>query len=225
MTIPFRARFQLFGDTMNTCARMESTGVPNKIHISTETADLLIASGKSNWVIPREDQVLAKGLGYLSTYFLVSTSSQETSALERNASVDTASSSSSSDEAPSMDLRYVNYNTEVLKKALTLCITRRKVSGTKPSSEEELAKLEIATGVSSVLDEYKEVILFSKLCSKPNLTGDGVESGAVLDNKVAQQLRRYVQEIASLYDNENPFHKMVLGYVFNAAIKKWNFTT
>jgi class 3 adenylate cyclase len=37
-----RSRFQLFGDTMNTCARMESTGLKSKIHISEETANLLI---------------------------------------------------------------------------------------------------------------------------------------------------------------------------------------
>ena len=40
------ARFQLFGDTVNTAARMESNGSPGMIHISQETANELTASGK-----------------------------------------------------------------------------------------------------------------------------------------------------------------------------------
>jgi class 3 adenylate cyclase len=50
-----RSRFQLFGDTMNTAARMESTGIRNKIQISQEFADLLVVAGKTNWISRRED--------------------------------------------------------------------------------------------------------------------------------------------------------------------------
>jgi class 3 adenylate cyclase len=45
-----RARFQLFGDTVNTAARMEQAGIKDKIQISQATADYLIAGGK-RWVI------------------------------------------------------------------------------------------------------------------------------------------------------------------------------
>jgi class 3 adenylate cyclase len=41
-----RARFQLFGDTVNTAARMEQAGIKDKIQISQATADYLIAGGK-----------------------------------------------------------------------------------------------------------------------------------------------------------------------------------
>lgn len=41
-----RARFQLFGDTMNTAARMEQTGIKNRIQVSQSTADCLVAGGK-----------------------------------------------------------------------------------------------------------------------------------------------------------------------------------
>lgn len=50
-----RSRFQLFGDTMNIAARMESLGIRNQIHMSQETADLLVAAGKTKWVSKRED--------------------------------------------------------------------------------------------------------------------------------------------------------------------------
>ena len=50
-----RSRFQLFGDTMNTAARMEHTGLQDKIQISQQTADLLISAGKTSWIMKREE--------------------------------------------------------------------------------------------------------------------------------------------------------------------------
>jgi class 3 adenylate cyclase len=41
-----RARFQLFGDTMNTAARMEQTGIKSRIQVSQATADYLVTGGK-----------------------------------------------------------------------------------------------------------------------------------------------------------------------------------
>ena len=64
-----KARFQLFGDTMNTAARMESTGVANKIQVSPETATLLIKSGKEAWLVERQEPISVKGKG---VYLLVS---------------------------------------------------------------------------------------------------------------------------------------------------------
>jgi class 3 adenylate cyclase len=65
-----RARFQLFGDTVNTCARIESTGWKDKIHLSKETADHLNEMGKGHWYFPRVDKVTAKGKGELETFWL-----------------------------------------------------------------------------------------------------------------------------------------------------------
>jgi len=52
---------QLFGDTVNTAARMESTGIPGRIQVSTSTAEILKCAGKELWLTPRSDTVQAKG--------------------------------------------------------------------------------------------------------------------------------------------------------------------
>jgi Adenylate and Guanylate cyclase catalytic domain len=49
--------------SVNTAARMESNGKPGRIHISETTAAKLREAGKSQWVIPRADKIVAKGKG------------------------------------------------------------------------------------------------------------------------------------------------------------------
>jgi class 3 adenylate cyclase len=64
------ARFEFFGDTMNTASRMESTDARNKVQISTKTVEWLIAAGKSHWVTSRLETVAAKDKGQLGTFWL-----------------------------------------------------------------------------------------------------------------------------------------------------------
>jgi len=63
-----RITFDLWGDTVNTAARMESSGLPGRIHLSASARELL--GGTHEY---EEQQVDVKGLGTLTTYLLVDT--------------------------------------------------------------------------------------------------------------------------------------------------------
>ena len=65
-----KSRFELFGDTINTASRMESTSPPNRIQLSSETAALLRKAGREDWIVPREDKIQAKGKGEMQTYLV-----------------------------------------------------------------------------------------------------------------------------------------------------------
>ena len=65
-----KSRFQLFGDTVNTAARMESTGQPGRVHVSISVAHELMDKGKVHWLEIRPDPVMAKGKGQLQTFWV-----------------------------------------------------------------------------------------------------------------------------------------------------------
>jgi hypothetical protein len=65
-----KARFQLFGDTMNTASRMESTGERYRIHVSQDTARKLKKGGKGHWVGARDGIVNVKGKGEMKTWWV-----------------------------------------------------------------------------------------------------------------------------------------------------------
>ncbi|KAF5837936.1 hypothetical protein DUNSADRAFT_3657 [Dunaliella salina] len=58
-------KFSIFGDTMNTASRMESTGLPGRIHVSETTQRLLPSE-----VWESSGGVEVKGKGHMQTYFL-----------------------------------------------------------------------------------------------------------------------------------------------------------
>ena len=81
-----KSRFQLFGDTVNTASRMESNGLPGRIHCSQSTADELTELGRSHWLTPRVDKVVAKGKGEMQTYWVNVLSGETTSSTGRSSS-------------------------------------------------------------------------------------------------------------------------------------------
>lgn len=61
----------MFGDTVNTTARHESTGLPGKIHCSSTTRAELIKNGAtSTFAVEERGAVTMKGKGSLMTYWL-----------------------------------------------------------------------------------------------------------------------------------------------------------
>lgn len=222
-----RARFQLFGDTMNTAARMESNGAPNRIHISQETAERLQKQNKGHWCMAREEKIIAKGKGEMQTYWLVlkgdktgGASSSSGGGTESNSDEDDAdfddndilhrdvvdaaeTSSSAIASLTDKHLRLVDWNTEILKGLLKQVVTRRAAKGTKPASEDLLEFLESdkVSRHTTVLEEVEDVIHLPNFDAEH--TGNNVEGE--ISREAARQLGDYVLMIAALYRN-NPFH-------------------
>jgi class 3 adenylate cyclase len=59
--------YDLWGDTVNTASRMESHGVPGRVHISAVTADLV----RSTFELEARGPVDIKGKGIMETFLIV----------------------------------------------------------------------------------------------------------------------------------------------------------
>jgi class 3 adenylate cyclase len=196
-----KSRFQLFGDTVNTAARMESTGTRNRIQVSQSTADLLITARKGSWVKPRKELVEAKGKGKMQTYWVEP--SREASKSVSPESADTTPLLSGLDDKTE---RLVGYNTEVLAKLIHQIVMRRSLS--KKSNKFASRKSEVThtrpTKETMVLDEVKEIIELPGFdVSMVNKKED--PEMANLNPLIFSQLREYVVVIAKKY-HQNPFH-------------------
>jgi hypothetical protein len=195
-----RARFQLFGNTVNVAARMESNGMRGRIQASQATADYLISAGKGHWVKAREDLVEAKGKGKMQTYW-INPKSNATAAGSSNGHTERAADvrSEGEDECKSgnKDDRLIDWNTHVLAQLLKHIVARRKQISSPPKSLKSMAN-EIEDG--NVYDEFKETIYFPEFIGGKELA-DTVD----LDSVVISQLREFVASIADLYSSV-PFH-------------------
>nr|XP_046246233.1 retinal guanylyl cyclase 2 isoform X2 [Scatophagus argus] len=67
LTMP---RYCLFGDTVNTASRMESTGLPYRIHVNVSTVNIL-RSLNEGYKIELRGKTELKGKGFEETYWLV----------------------------------------------------------------------------------------------------------------------------------------------------------
>lgn len=61
-------RYDVFGDTVNTAARMEATGQPMKIHISQATAELLEGT---DFIVQERGEMEVKGKGMMKTFWVI----------------------------------------------------------------------------------------------------------------------------------------------------------
>ena len=222
-----KARFQLFGDTVNTTARMETTGAGGKIHVSLDTADLLMAAGKGHWLEERKDMVHAKGKGALKTFWLkinkasnyaTSVTGSGTSSGGSVGALETEPEDTSTNDMAVKEIflapqtisekyaRLIDWNTEILFRILKTVVARRDASKKMPTSEAKLLQLEMETMRSSriVFEEQVDVIALPKY--DPEVAARQARpEDIVISDEVHDLLRDYMQEVACSY-RENPFH-------------------
>ena len=207
---------------MNTAARMESTGKPGQIQLSQDTANILTAAGRENWIRPREDLVQAKGKGIMQTYWLVYSgrgsddarssigdSERETDQpLQGKQSIDGTNDKPQVLESIDKHQRLVDWNVEILQRLLKQIVARRMCHGEAKQKSKVFPVADGATrcqtNSQTVLDEVCEIIPL------PRYDADAVcqqvkPETIVLSEAVLEQLMAYVLGIAALY-RDNPFH-------------------
>lgn len=195
-----RARLQLFGDTVNTTARIETTGLRDRIHVSAMTANLLKAAGHEDWLVPREEIVSAKGKGKMNTFWLKHNSTD--SALELSMHYDARDSYETRIE------RLVDWNTELLMHLLKNIVAHRNaVRGRRRAvtrdANGKLRSLACDLGKGClVVDEVANIIELPEYNSRATSANP---NKVVLPSEVAAQCRAYIARVASMY-RDNPFH-------------------
>jgi len=199
-----RARFQLFGDTVNVAARMESTGIAGMVHMSKSVADQLALAGKGNWVTPRESPITVKGKGVMETFFL-SLSPKRVESGSRDDSNNESSADVFDDEMEDDLLvnglsvkggRLVEWNVSLFCEILKQIIARREDRSCKPSSEFVL------NPEGMPLDEVSEIIA---LPAYDSAAARRQKNDVEVPVEAKEQLRDYIRAIATMY-RSNSFH-------------------
>jgi Adenylate and Guanylate cyclase catalytic domain len=200
---------------------MESTGKRERVHLSEQTALLLIEHRREDWIVRREDTVEAKGKGKMATYWLKLASSDHNAesvapnsevgdeeAKVSNGNVEDcawnvempASKTSNSD---CRNERLGQWNSDLLQELLQRVVTRRTALQssdvvTPSASQTHLTAMAKAIGDGTmVVEEVVEVI------DMPEFVCANDVKEAELSDVVVGQLRVFVAEIASMYNN-NP---------------------
>lgn len=203
-----RARLQLFGDTFNTTARIEKTSLPDHIHLSTITANLLKEAGHEDWLIKREEIVSAKGQGMMNTFWLKHNPVKPPSLRNDDGVLMDKSLHENDSPYESRIQRCVDWNADLLLDVLKKIITHRKaVHGRYGSaSRNERTKLDkMAQSLGRghlVVDEVANII------ELPDFDGLAIAAkpdSIILPSQVVSQCRAFVARLASMY-RDNPFH-------------------
>mgnify|MGYP003866110729 CR=1 FL=1 len=211
-----RARFQLFGDTVNTASRMESTGVRDRIQVSEATAELLRKAGKGAWLKNREDEVIAKGKGRITTYWAMpkshatNSNSSQTSGgescsngTESQTAVNTIANSASPQPAVKNNLnqRLVDWMAEMLLDQTRKIMYIRHQ--TKVRNQSTVPTYHPKEG-QTCMDEVKDIIempSYDACLAEMNQNFKRV----VIPQEAAAGLREFVARVAGTY-RDNPFH-------------------
>ena len=205
-----KSRFQLFGDTMNSASRIQSTSHKGKVQLSTETANLLIEAGKAHWIEPREDLVEAKGKGTIQTYWLRVGGKDDG---DRNTDSALRRSILESNESKE---RLIDWSvTTMMGLVERIVASRGKRRGSRSDKD---ADVSLRPTHWNVLDEVQEVVELARFDSQTVFRSD---TRGTISPEVRGELRDFIAQISSLY-LDNPFHNFshaVRVYVFNNLLE------
>jgi hypothetical protein len=203
---------------------MESSGMPGRIQLSQETADLLTEGGLSNWIVPRSKKILVKGKGEMQTYWirrskllkLFRKNSMDMTVFDETAETEVDNGYDDDvfdpDNIAGMNKteRLVEWNVELVASLLQQIIASREGSVEKQLSQRSLLKGSHVEKGRTVLDEFVPIIPFKRF-DADELKARRRPSSIDIGEKAKSQLRSYLFAIASMY-NDNPFHNFEVSF-------------
>lgn len=216
------ARFQLFGDTMNTTIKLARSSEKGLIQVSGDTAKLLINAGKQRWLEERTEKVSTSGKGMIQTYW-INRVNQNKGTGRADDGVSDGSSNIGSDLSNGHDFhqdvrqsRMIDWNVEVLHQLLKQIVVRRTAS-TKQADDSVKSRSYHDPSIISMsstsdgtdpcimpLNEVQEVISLPEFDARA--VAKQKDTATInLPEHVLQQLKYFVTTIAQMY-NDNPFH-------------------
>ena len=192
-----RPRLQIFGDTVNTAARVEATSQRGRVHLSDRTAKILKESGYAEWLTLRKDIVSAKGKGRMTTYWLNQRPAAVTSALNLRPL--------HHNDEDRLE-RCIDWSSDLLLKLLKNVVAHRiALRGQHKSNEKDPTLKSKARTIGNgklIVQEVADVIDLPDFDERAKFTNP---DEVILPSKVVTQCRAYVAKLASKY-HSNPFH-------------------
>jgi hypothetical protein len=197
---------------------IDSLGHRDKIQVSQETADLIVAAGKGHWLTLRPDLIQAKGKGLLQAYWLTpstkkrsdsnndQTDRSDTDYMDNSMFLKLEATKAENTGAKMKTARLIDWAVELFTGYLKDVKARREINGRGGATTKSRADTVtmLPTNQETCLDEVTEVIHLPKFDRKAAIHQKSRQE-IEIDDIVVSQLRDYITVIAASY-KDNPFH-------------------